>query len=482
MKGKEDTFGHPFFSNRGRLRPITAVLLLLLLLLSYPCTAFLQQSEETLLQEIEKYIKLYYIYQPEEENFSLHSLEDLSEIFQDPHSAYLDRERMVAFQEGLERSLPGGVGIYLEQKDSEFFVTSVVPGCPADRAGIKSGDIIISVDGSSVSTLSLEEVVLRIRGEKESEVKLLICRDDTFFTFDMVREKIELPLAEFAWEDEGIALLKIYSFGDDLVNEVMPLLEELETTGLQGLILDLRDNSGGYVEEALAMCSLFTEGVLINVREKNSLWEEIRGPKMEEQEPLCLPMVVLVNGGTASAGEIMASALKDNKAAVLVGEVTFGKGTMQTLFRLGDGGCLKLTTAEFTSPHGRTIKDSGVEPQYVVLPEDEQLQVALDLLRCRLEEGKEKVAFLESAQINNQLFYPLRTALRQTGREIAAGDSPDIYFFYWDRQLYRLDLRERSITWNDYNGTRQRYPVFFHRGITYVQSKFLEDGLGLPIY
>ncbi len=461
----------------GRLKKIAAVLLLLLLV-GYPSAAFLQQSDETLLQEIEDYVRSYYIYQPNAEFFPLRSLEDVSNVFQDPYSMYLDKERMAAFEEGLGRSLPGGVGIYLEQKDSQIVVKSVVKGSPAAGAGIQSGDMIVSVDDISALNLSMEEVVLRIRGEKGTTVRLSIRRDDEVLSFGMVREKIDLPPVEYTWEDEGIALVKFYSFGADLTKETVRVLEELKTSGLRGLILDLRDNQGGYVEEALAVCSLFTDGVLLNVREKNSSWQEIRGPN--RWEPVFLPTVVLVNGGTASAGEIMASALKDNKAALLVGEVTFGKGTMQTLFGLSEGrGCLKLTTAEFTSPHGQTIEDNGVEPQFFVFPEDEQLQAALGLLSCWLDA---KDPFLESVQINNQTCYPLRASLLRTGREIAAGEPAGVYSFYWDKQLYRLDLRENNLTWEDSSGALRRYPVLLEKGTTYVQSEFLEEGLGLPFY
>ena len=154
---------------KHRFKKAVAVLLLLLLqllLLGYPSTALLGQNEKTLLQEIESYIKSYYIYKPDEKYFPLQSLEDLPEVFKDPYSAYLDREKMEIFQEDLGRVLPGGIGISLEQKGSQIFVTTVFPGTPAERAGIKA-DMIVSVDNSPFLLL-LEEVVKRIRGKKEA--------------------------------------------------------------------------------------------------------------------------------------------------------------------------------------------------------------------------------------------------------------------------------------------------------------------------
>jgi len=457
---------------------VLLLLLLLLLLLGYPSTALLGQNEKTLLQEIESYIKSYYIYKPDEKYFPLQSLEELPKVFQDPYSTYLDREGMKIFKEGLERFLPGGIGISLEQKGSQFFVIAVFPGTPADRAGIKSGDMIVSVNGSPVFNLSLEEVVTRVRGEKGTGVRLCVRRNEQILAFEMTREKISLPLVEYTWADEGIALLKIYSFGDGLVKETVRLLEELKAKGLRGLILDLRNNQGGYVEEALAMCSLFTDGVLLKIREKDSSWQEVRGPEMGET--LSIPAVVLVNGWTASAGEIMASALKENRAALLVGETTFGKGTMQTLFDLGEEGCLKLTTAEFTSPQGRTIEGRGIEPQYLVPLAGDQLPLALKLLHCRLKAGKEDALF-KPVRINGRAYYPLRAVLLQTGRGIAAGDSPGVYLFYWDNILYRLDLRKSLLSWEDHTGEARNMKVLYHQGITYVQGGFLAEALGLPI-
>lgn len=462
---------------KHRFKKAVAVLLVLLLLLGYPSTALLGQDEKTLLQEIENYIKSYYIYRPDEKHFPLQSLEELPKVFEDPYSTYLDRERRKIFEEGLERILPGGIGISLEQKGSHFIVTTVFPGTPAERAGIKSGDMIVSVDNTPVFNLSLEEVVARIRGEKGTGVRVCVRRNDQILAFEMIREKISLPLVEYTWADEGIALLKIYSFGDGLVKETVRLLEELKAKGLRGLILDLRDNQGGYVGEALAMCSLFTDGVLLNVREKGSSWQEVRGPEMGET--LSIPAVVLVNRWTASAGEIMASALKENKAAVLVGETTFGKGTMQTLFDLGDDGSLKLTTAEFTSPQGRTIEGRGIEPQYLVPKAGDQLPLAKELLHCMLKAEKE-AALTKPVRINGSAYYPLRKVLLRTGRGIAAGDSPGIYLFYWDNILYRLDLRKNVLSWEDHTGKAHKFKVLYYQGITYVQGGFLAEALGLP--
>lgn len=458
-----------------------ALAVLLLLAISFfgtPSTAHLGQTGEILLKEIEDYIKGYYIYRVEEKHFPLQSLEELPAVFQDPYSAYLDKERMDAFRGDLDRILPGGIGLSLEQKGSGITVTSVFNGTPAQRAGIQSGDLIISVDGNFVSSLTAEEVALRIRGEKGSKVKLLLRRENEDLGFSLVREKIALPLVESSWVDRGIALLRIYSFGEGLAGEMATLLKELRAAGLEGLILDLCNNQGGYVEEALAMCSLFTDGVLLNVRERDRAWQEIQGPAAGM--PFSIPTVVLVNGGTASAGEIVAAALKENRVAALVGGVTFGKGTMQTLFELDGEGCLKLTTAEFISPRGRIIEGCGVEPQYLVPAGGDQLQVALGILHGWPVAG-EGIGLSQPIRWGGQAYYPLRSTLQVTGRGIAAGELPGVYLFYWNSILYRLDLGKKILSWvDDSSGATQSAPILLHQGSTYVQEKFLKKMMELP--
>jgi len=472
--------------------PIFACVLILALVLSaalFPATAFMQDQEQ-LLREIEEYIRDYYLYPVGDNIFPLDSTDDLKSVFSDPYSAYLYKEQFRSFEESLGRSL-SGVGIYLEIEDSRVSVVSTVPGSPAQRAGIQRGDLILTVDGRLIKGISLEGVVALIRGEAGKRVDLGILREGKMIEFTLIREKVRFPAVEYTWADEGAALIRLYNFDLDSAQELTMVLDILEKDGLKAVILDLRSNQGGYFHEALEMASLFTGGVLLQVKEANTAWEKIEPPAGERMQ---LPIVVMINRGSASAAEILAAALKDNGAAILIGETSFGKGTMQTFFEMEHGGYLKLTTAEFASPLGTRIEGYGVEPHFMVYLEDEQLFTALKLMRYRFEEGRGGASLLEAAlkemrdedskippavQIDGDTYFPLRAALLYTGRTIQTEEISGLYNFSWENRLYTLDINSRTITSMDRRGKVQKSDIFLHRDYTYVSRAFLENELGI---
>jgi carboxyl-terminal processing protease len=360
--------------------------------------------------------------------------------------------------------------------------------------GLESGDVIIAVEGRPVERLSLEEVVALIRGEEGEKVALTVRRGEAILNFTLVREKVRLPAVEYSWEGDGLALVRIHNFGGEAAREMEMALEELQTKGLRGLVLDLRGNQGGYLGEALEMASLFSGGVLLQVRDSSYAgWQPISAPE-ESHRPY--PIVILVNGATASAAEIFSAALKDNRKALLVGEVSFGKGTMQSIFELEHGGYLKLTVAEFASPRGHRIEGMGVEPHFLVPSGEEQLGLALQLLRYRLQQEKEEGAFwgvlqkiqerqgktLSSLEIDGETYLPLRAVLLLTGRSIQAGSEPWLYTFLWENRLYQLDTHKQAITWKPEGKAGRLYQkVFISGGVTYVPQGFLEEELGLGV-
>jgi C-terminal peptidase prc len=475
----------------GALARVLILALVMATWLSFPSSVAITEDTGELLQEIEECIQNYYLYPLEEEAFPLKSIEDLYRVLKDPYSFYLREEQYKLFEDSLSRTLYG-VGIYLEIKNSFISVVSTVPDSPAQRAGIESGDVIIAVDGRSVARLSLEEVIALIRGEEGEKVTLTLRRQENILNFTLVREKLRLPAVEYTWEDDGIAFVRIYNFGGEAAKDMELIMEELEGKGLRGLILDLRANQGGYLNEALEMASLFSGGVLLLVRDRDSAWQEISAPGESSSS---YPAVVLINGGTASAAEIFSAALKDNRMALLVGEVSFGKGTMQTIFEMEHGGYLKLTMAEFASPRGNTIEGTGVEPHFLVPAEEEQLLMALQLLRHRLEQENKGSTFLEAGlkrmqnsqgqtlsplEIDGEIYLPLRAVLFLTGRTIQSGAEPGMYIFPWENRLYLLDIQKRFITWRHKDEEDHIYrKVFLRGGITYVPQAFLEEELGL---
>ncbi len=482
------TRGKPCFKLKrraGALLGFGLALLLFLAVLAPPAQAAAGAGTESLLQEIAEQVERHYLFAPEG-GVELRSLEELPRLWQDPHSAYLDREQFRLFTQSLERSLTG-IGVYLE-KDSSFAVTvvSAVPGSPAARAGIREGDVIVAVDGRLVLDFPLEKVVALLRGEEGSGVKLLVRRGAQLREFSLVRERIKLPAVEYSLLPGEMALLRLYNFGAGAAREVSSSLEALQREGVRGVILDLRANQGGYVEEALAVAALFTEGPLLQVREKDTGWQVVR---RERAQAVSLPLVVLLGRGTASGAEILAAALKDNGAALLVGANSFGKGTMQTLIPLSNGAYLKLTTTEFASPRLNRIEGVGVEPHFLVPEPRQQEERARSLLQSvlaqelgsgesylarylRLQEGEP--ALLPPAA------YPLRRLLGLTGRPILAQGEPGIYSFTWEGRDYLLDLKQGLLYRAEAPPGEAAFPVVLQGGTTYVPRSFLAEGLGLP--
>ncbi len=480
---------------------VTVIVFMLVFTVLSP--AVFTAEREKLLQEIEEVTKKIYLYPVGEDTFPLRSLEDVEGIFKDPHSTYLSEEQFRHMEEKLGRSF-GGVGIYIGLQQGQVIVESTVPGAPAERAGLRGGDVITAVDRRPVAGASLDQVAAMIRGEPGTAVNITVRREGRIFNFNPVREKITLSAISHEWLEERLALARVSFFGQSSGIEMSALLESLRLEGLRGLVLDLRGNQGGYYYEALEMASLFldSEEALVQVKQRSLGWQE---KKADGTPGLSLPLVVLVDGETASAAEIFAAALKENGAAVLVGETTYGKGTIQVVIELVHGGFLKLTTAEFAGPAGGRIEGRGVEPHFLVPlgpgdgPGDGPVQAAVELLRRQVERGEgaeDALSFLEAGLqglhreggtplprvFEGELYYPLRPLLQLTGRTISGGDEPGEYIFDWSTQTFTINLCERSITWEDVAGRGHSRAVVLYGGSTYVTRQFLEDDLALPIY
>ncbi len=471
-----------------------ALFLAAVLFLLTPLSPALLAAEEdgSLLREIEHYLQEYYLYPLPEGALPLDNLEDLAEVFSDAHSAYLEEEQFRAIEEGLGRYLHG-IGIYMEILDSGVVVVSTMPDSPAERSGIRAGDVIEAVDGEAVADLTLAEVASLIRGEEGTRVQLQIRREESELKFIVAREVIKLPAVDYTWmEEEGFALLTVYNFDQGSGRELAEFLRELEALPARGILLDLRFNTGGYLEEALEVASLFMEGPILRMQEKAGDWKTIESARDQQTR---LPVLVLLNEDTASAAEVLSAALKDSGRALLVGEVTFGKGTIQTIFPLREGGFLKLTTAEFSAPGGSIIEGSGVEPHFLETSFSKQMEMALALLESIAVSGDHPFfyleAFLEEAsaqqpvtsrplQLQGGLYYPLRSTLARTGRTIHAAAEAGEYYFFWENRRYTLHLAERLLSWEDARGESFQEPFQLINQTSYVPVEFLASALGFP--
>ena len=257
-----------------------------------------------------------------------------------------------------------GIGVWLKHREGRLEIVSVIPSTPAQRAGLQSGDVIDAIDGESVGSLNSDEAVNRIKGKEGSDVNLGIQRNGEAISFDITRETIELPNLLANRTPEGLGYVRLFGFsrgaGDQLRDEVKKLTDE----GAEGIILDLRDNGGGLFSEGVSVASVFIEeGEIVSYKERSDpeVSYDAEGDAFED-----VPLVVLVNEGTASASEIVTGALQDTNRAVVVGKTTYGKGSVQEVLPLSDASALKLTIGAYFTPDGTQINGTGIEPDVEV--------------------------------------------------------------------------------------------------------------------
>jgi carboxyl-terminal processing protease len=294
----------------------------------------------------------------------------------DPHSAYLTPELYKELQVETKGSF-GGLGIEITNKSGMLTVVAPIEDTPAYRAGIRSGDIILKIDGEFTKDMSLVEAVKRMRGKPDTKVRLTIKRENPSQLFDttLTREIIKIQSVKAKPLEKGYGYLRVTQFqertDDDLEHAIKQL--EKENGGLQGVVLDLRNNPGGLLTQAVKVADMFldaglivyTDGRLDNQKQK--YFAHKPGTYSD------FPMVVLVNGGSASASEIVAGALQDHKRALVLGTTTFGKGSVQTILPLDESSALRLTTARYFTPNGRSIQATGIVPDITM---DQGVKVA----------------------------------------------------------------------------------------------------------
>jgi carboxyl-terminal processing protease len=311
----------------------------------------------------------------------------------DGHSAYLVPEDSTAAANTLSGTYEG-IGVWISSRDGIVKVVAPVPGSPAEAAGLRAGDIILEIDGFRTDGLDDTGAVEALKGPAGEAVSLVVQRPGTneMLTFEVVRQRIAYPVVSYRFdEDRQIAVIHITIFGDKTVAELDTALRRARDDGAIGIVLDLRNNGGGWVQSAQETLGRFIDddaGPALYedfdpIAEGDEQPEPILGGGVEEFE---LPLVVLVNQGTASASEIVAGALSDYERATIVGERTFGKGSVQRVHDFDDGASLRLTFAQWLTPGGRTIEGQGLTPDEVVPPVedaegvDEQLLAAFSVL------------------------------------------------------------------------------------------------------
>ncbi|MED3692140.1 S41 family peptidase [Peribacillus butanolivorans] len=284
----------------------------------------------------------------------------------DPYSTYMDKKEASSFHESISSSFEG-IGAEIQEQDGKIMVVSPIKGSPAEKAGVKPNDIILSVDGKSLEGLSSSEAVLKIRGEKGTKVDLSITRagEPEPIALTIKRDTIPIETVYAEMLDDGVAKIQVTSFSEHTVKELETALNDMSKKDMKGLILDLRGNPGGLLDQAIDMASLFIPNgeVVLQVEERSGKKDVYKSKNNGE---LKIPVVVLIDDGSASASEIVAAAVSESADIPLIGVKSFGKGTVQTAQDFDDGSNFKYTAAKWLTPEGNWIHKKGIKPDIKV--------------------------------------------------------------------------------------------------------------------
>lgn len=337
----------------------------------------------------DKYDKLEQLYQTVEANFYKDVDKKALEVgiykglfsgLDDVYSAYMTKDEYEAWKASALGEFEG-IGITFAQDDSgEFVILNTITGSPAAKAGLLAGDLILKVDGKEFT--DLETLGTAIRGDAGSKVEVTYQREKKEYTITLIRAKIVTESVSYKLRKDKIGYIKITGFEEQTSEDFATALRDLEVKGAKGLVIDLRNNGGGLVDEGVQIADkLMGKGTITYLQDRNGKKEYYES----DAQKTSLPYVVLVNDGTASTSEIVAAAIKDSDDGQLVGITTFGKGIVQSTTQLPDGDAIKLTIKQYFSPLGTTIHKIGVKPDFVIKDNpkktgDEQLNKALALL------------------------------------------------------------------------------------------------------
>jgi len=296
----------------------------------------------------------------------------------DPYTYYFNREALAVFTERTEGTYAGvGMAVILDPEDYSVTVMTVFSGSPAEEAGLLPGDKILEVDGEDMAGKRLEEVTALVKGSPGTQVRLGILRGDDIFNITITRQRINVPTVAHRMLEDSIGYLRIESFDRVTVSQFSEAYLDLRNQGMQGLVIDLRNNPGGLLETVVHIGNLLLpQGTILYSENKQG---ERTVYRSDTDNRIDLPLVMLVNGGSASASEVLTGAVRDHGVGTVVGQQTFGKGVVQSLYMLSDGSAVKVTIARYYSPNGISIHGEGITPDYIVEVDRETAMMAARL-------------------------------------------------------------------------------------------------------
>lgn len=344
---------------------------------------------------IKEFLEDYYYKEIDRDKLEEGAIRGMLQSLEDPYTVYMTREEYEDFMVHTTGTY-GGIGIVVE-KGEDGYITIVAPieDTPGERAGLKAGDKIIKVDGKDVRGDQLEQAVSMMKGPEGTEVKLTILRKGMEpFQVSIIREQIRLKTVKAQMKEGNIGYIRISAFDEKTFKDFNSELKKLVKSGMKGLVIDVRNNPGGLLDQVVEIADLLMgKGLIVYTENRQGNREE----KVSDAGKLGLPLVVLVNQGSASASEILAGAIQDSGTGVLVGTKTFGKALVQTVRELKDGSAIKITVAQYYTPKGRSIQGKGIQPDYIIeMPEDgvmgdyeggkdPQLSKAMEIIRSQVK-------------------------------------------------------------------------------------------------
>jgi carboxyl-terminal processing protease len=307
----------------------------------------------------------------------------------DPYTAFYTPEESKQFDSELEGSI-SGIGAEVGAKDDRIEIVAPIENSPAQKAGLKPQDIILKIDDADTKGMDLGTAVSKIRGDEGSKVKLKIQRGSNTFDVEITREKVEVKSVKWDVKEGNIGYIQITRFDTNTSSLIINAADDLKNKNVKGIILDVRNNPGGYLDAAVNVSSQFIKNGLVvsEKRTDNSKKEEYNASGRGKLTDI--PLVVLVNGGSASASEIVAGAIQDSKRGILIGEKTFGKGSVQSVENLGGGATLHITIAHWFTPNGKNISKEGLKPDVESknaenTKDDAQLNTAIQEIKNRIK-------------------------------------------------------------------------------------------------
>lgn len=352
-----------YYKNNKGWRAFTAIILAVLLAVITPVTAL----ASPFIDDVRDLIEQVYVDPVTDEVLGSSTIQGMIEKLGDPYTDYFSAEEYQKFLDSMELSF-SGIGVYIELDPRGLEIMSVIKGSPAEDVGLQSGDVITQVGERSLAGLSQEESVSLVRGPEGTKVNIVVLRQEKSLNFTVERRSINVPTVEGKVKD-GIGYISIDSFGDSTDELFGKIVKELRLEGAKGWIIDVRDNPGGYLDSALGLAGYFIgDGTALQTKDNSQVFEASKAHKQDVL--LTEPVIFLINGFSASASEILAAVVKDYQKGVLVGDNTYGKGSVQSLYLLPGGDVLKLTVAKFYSPYGKPIDGVGVKPDLPIIDSD----------------------------------------------------------------------------------------------------------------